>query len=115
MYMCVKYIHEQWESSHLDFCYGVALYAGRSKRFHAAFVDIALLYPEEIKKNRFSKGALHLHLAETVLPGNDVRSGTILTVVEQDNPERIESVKWATKTGDIGCSYRPSGFMDSPV
>lgn len=30
---------------------------------------------------------LDLHLGETVLPNNDIGSGTVLTVVEEDNPE----------------------------
>lgn len=32
---------------------------------------------------------LNLHLSKTVLPDGDVRSGTVLAVVEEDDPERI--------------------------
>jgi hypothetical protein len=41
---------------------------------------------------QFHVNPLNLHLGQSVLPHSDVRSGAVLAVVEEDNPERIISV-----------------------
>lgn len=65
------------------------------------------------------KANLNLHLGDTVLPDDDVGGNTVLTVVEEDNPDNINQYKKSNAiTAETSCvfmTYIPSGFMDSPV
>lgn len=49
--------------------------------------------------------SLDLHLLQTVLPGNDVGGDTILTVVEEDDPDSV------SKFGTCICFYWLKGHL----
>lgn len=58
--------------------------------------------------------SLDLHLLATVLPDGDIRSDTILAVVEENDTGHEISIQGFI-SGQGSGTYAPSGFMDSPV